>query len=88
MMSGEGRTHLGGVAASDETVAKGRTVPDGLADPLIRENQLVAFRALPTCTRCRPRAAVGRRVAGGRFVPEAGIQRAELEFDKFSVGGR
>ena len=37
--------------------------------------------------RVRPRAAVGQRLAGGTFVPEAGIQRAELEFDKFSVGG-
>jgi len=27
-------------------------------------------------------------LAGGSFVPEAGIQRAELEFDKFSVGDR
>ena len=36
----------------------------------------------------RPQAAVGPHLAGGSVVLEADIQRAELEFDKFSVGGR
>jgi hypothetical protein len=29
-----------------------------------------------------------RNLLNNGFVPEAGIRRAELEFDKFSVGGR
>ena len=53
--------------------------------------KMAAGRRLPDMQanwQSRRRAAVGRRLAGGSFVPKADIQRAELEFDKCSADSR